>query len=159
MKKYLAKKEQLQSEIQSNITNNRGPKSKKELTQIKFDLQKITYNASTPEKKRELERERLINLGAKKPKRHENYKELMTSKKIEEEKFTENLQNFSKSEQNILLKKKNKEKKAMEKKKMKGDTRFFQVKNTAGLKSGGKVGKFKTSGVLSLTRSDVRNMK
>ena len=85
--------------------------------------------------------------------------EWKSGSEIEEEKFTENLQNFSKSEQNILLKKKNKEKKAMEKKKMKGDTRFFQVKNTAGLKSGGKVGKFKTSGVLSLTRSDVRNMK
>merc|ERR1712060_483655 len=158
MKKYLSKKDQLQSEIESNITNNKGPKSKQELTQIKFDLQKITYNASTPEQKRKLERERLLTLGAKKPKKHDNYKDLMNDIKAEAQEFTDNLQNFSKSEQNILVKNRNKERKAIESKKMKGDKRFFQVKNTGGLKSGGKVGKFKKSGVLSLTRGDVRNM-
>lgn len=101
--KYLKKKQELEDQIQKNITDNRGPKSKKELAKIQFDIRQVSYNNSTAEEKRNLDIERLIKLGATKPKKFQNYKEIMEEKKAAEKEFSEKLDGMSNEEKKILL--------------------------------------------------------
>ena len=155
--KYLEKKLKLEQQIQTNVTKNRGPQSKKELAQIKFDIQQVQLSNCSAEEKRQRERERLIKLGAKAPKSHKNYKEFTEDNKRKEAEFQDQLAGFSQAEQTALNCSRIRELKKEKDLKAKGDRRFFNQR-TDGLKTSGmKVGKFK-DGVAKLSKRDVSMM-
>lgn len=154
------KKQQVEDLISKNQTQNRGPKSRRELANMQFEIHKVSLEAATPAEKREIERQRLISLGATAPKSHKNYKQVMEDRKQAKLDHEHKLNQMSEKDKRLLMQKEAKKKKQEQKKKEKGDKRFFQVSSTKGLKEGGmKVGKLTKNGMLKLSKVDLAKIK
>lgn len=146
---YLTKKAEIEKFDINKHSHRR--KNKKEMAQLQFDIEQVGLLNCSASEKRRLERERLIKLGAKAPKSHKNYKQMMIDKKKQEEQFNTTLNSLSKADAKILLHHKNKSKKVK-----KNDNRFFNLADK-GATFNPKIGKLK-SGMLKISKFDVGKM-
>jgi len=125
------------------------------MKKLNHDVQQFVAKQSTPQERREMERQRIIKLGAKPPKVYKNYKDLMDEKK--QKKLIKIRDDKLKAEKDPHLLKFEKKKAQQELKNQpkKTDPFYHEQKKFSNF---GMHGRCK-NGVLKLSKKDLANMK